>query len=32
MMKQWEGQVTVLSDVLAPVGAAPAAKTNQPQV
>jgi putative nucleotidyltransferase with HDIG domain len=32
MMKQWEGQVTVLSDALAPVGAAPAAQTGQPQV
>lgn len=29
MMKQWEGQVAVLPDVLAPVGPAPAAKPEQ---
>jgi HD-GYP domain-containing protein (c-di-GMP phosphodiesterase class II) len=32
MMKQWEGQVTVLPDVMAPVTAPPAAKPAQPGV
>ena len=32
MMKQWEGQVTVLSDTAAALPPSPAAQTNQPRV
>ena len=32
MMKQWEGQVTVLSDTAASLPSSPAAQTNQPRV
>ena len=32
MMKQWEGQVTVLSDTVTPIAASPAAQTDPPRV
>jgi len=32
MMRQWEGQVTVLPDTVTPIPASPAAQTDQPRV